>query len=419
MPENAGGLAAPVESSPSLVSVIGEMYGDYSDSVEPESEAGDPPAEASDPAASSEGTPESAPAGDPPVAADPSRVVPDPSTSEALTDADPLDGSSPLAYTVNGESRTFDGITVLKDGGAIIDPDALTKVQQRISERDHLFEKEQGYQKERDQWDRLATHTFRDNSGAEHTLTGRQGLEALRVEAASDRAALETILPMFGNTAQSQQMFMKMVELVPIDANGNQVPRGDPNHVDYVPILNQAAWKDLTDRSSFAVQKRQFETRQKLGQLAAAPPAAEPDVTSFADGTIDAVMSANGVASLSPADRAFAQKQFALYTRPATPQERAVYGHPYVVQPQFVELLKTLGARAAETAKVATQATEAAKSNQAKLAAAAVGRPAVRQAARITPTVAPERTRSDEFDDAWDRRQAAAAGALRMPSAAR
>lgn len=390
--ENEG---APVaDSSPSLVSVIGEMFGDYSD-AEPEPEAGSPPVETPESANSSEGTAESEPAGSPPASADP-ESVPDSST-QSLTDVDPLDGATPLAYTVNGESRTFDGITVLKDGGAIVDPDALAKLQQRISAHDHLYEQQQAQHQKYSDLERLTKWEQTAPDGTKQTLTGAQAVEAMRVNGLQATSALRTIV----NVLSDPESFRQLHDVVGSPETGYQLVR------------NEAAFKQLMREAMLASGEATLQAKAHMATLSVRPPAPDPDAASFAEPTITALMQQAGIANLTPADRAFVQGQFPLYTRPATPQERQAYGHPYVVQPQFIDLLKTLGARAAETAKVATVATDAAKNNQARLAAAAVGKPAARQPARITPTKEPERTRADDFDTMWDRQQAAAAGALR------
>lgn len=53
---------------------------------------------------------------------------------------DALKDAKPLEYTVDGATRQFEGIYVIPGQGAIIDPDVLPKVQDRLQQADRLVE---------------------------------------------------------------------------------------------------------------------------------------------------------------------------------------------------------------------------------------------------------------------------------------
>ena len=136
MPETEG--SALVDTSPSLAEFVGGMYGDIP-STEPEPDAGPPPDAVPDDATEQlEGDAASEPAGDTPAEADPN-ATPD-TQAETSDEPDPLDGATPFGYVVDGQPKTLDGITVLRDGAGIIEPEAVKQLQQIVSKHDHLLE---------------------------------------------------------------------------------------------------------------------------------------------------------------------------------------------------------------------------------------------------------------------------------------
>jgi hypothetical protein len=200
MAENAGGAA--LEHSAPIGSFIDSMFGGYPSGAEPESSKGAPPVETPEgdepTVESSEGT-------------DPSAIAPDASTepapdteSQPTTDADPLEGASPLTYTVAGEQRTYDGITVLKDnGGAIIDPERLPDVIRKLSERDHLFEKDQQRHREAQDLDQRLAWT---PPGADKPVSGVQAAEALHHDRASLLATVKAYETLLSNPENIRQI---------------------------------------------------------------------------------------------------------------------------------------------------------------------------------------------------------------------
>lgn len=392
--ENLSGTPAPVDNSPSLVSVVGDLYGDYRD-AEPDPDAGAPPPSSPEtPAPGSEGTDPSAPAGETPAVAD-AAAVPDASTPDP--DGDPLDGSAPLAYTVNGESRTNDGITVLKDGGAIIDPDAVPKIQRILSERDHLFEKDQQSHQRYTALEKLTEWRTTGADGKESVLTGAPAVEAMRVNAVTTAAVLQTVLKALSDPAS----FAELHDVVGDETAGYQIVRNERN------------WNALVRDARNDAREKAGEVRQHVSRLSAPTPPPEPSVADVAMPTVEATITNAQVTGLTAADKTFLASQLPRYVRESTPAERQATNSARVVDASFTDLVKDRAALRADAAKQVTGASDAAKANAAKLAAASVGKRGAPQAPKITPKKEPVATRDDDFDTAWDRLQSASAGAMR------
>src|SRR5882724_6773159 len=83
-------------------------------------------------------------AGTPPGATPTQSAQGDPTAAADAPDQhDDLPASQPFTYTVDGQSRTWADIDVIPGHGAIIPEQALTQLQQRLAERDSLYERQQ------------------------------------------------------------------------------------------------------------------------------------------------------------------------------------------------------------------------------------------------------------------------------------
>lgn len=393
------GLAAPTGDQ-SLESFVGGIYGDLV-SDEPSEPAGAPPAEPTDPTEPEqalEGTEESAPAAEPAAEAD-RATVPDAEAQQEPTELDPLDGAEPLAYTVSGQSRTFDGITRLKDGGAIVDPDAVDKLVRVLGERDHLYEQQQTTYSRLQDLERLTAWNEQGPDGKTRTITGPEAVVAARVTSARSAKALETLV----QALESPDRFLQLHDLVQDQAGNWQIVR------------NETAYKMLLREASLAAGEAAMTARQHFHTMAQPQPAPEPTLAELAPATVKAAIQTAGVTGLTPEDEAFLVGQFPRYVRDATPEERRQYGHPKIVDQAFPQLIKTLAARTVKATTTATTQASAKQANQAKLAAASVGakKPAAAPARRPANTPPQQPTREDDFDAAWDRRMSAMSGVMR------
>lgn len=399
MNENQGGTAAPsgaVDNSPTLTSVLGEMYGDYSD-AEPETDAGAPPAATPEPPADSEGTAASEPTGEPPVVAEPGSE-PDPSTPEIPTDDDLFDGSTPLPYTVNGESRSFDGITVLKSGGGIIEPSAMEKVARVFGERDHLFEQNKTQYEKYSTLERATAWHTKDADGKEQTLTGVPAAEAWRLHATQMSARNYVYSTAIDGMLKDPSNFAKLYDIF-TDEQGQYGPAG----TQYV-VPSQKGFADLKREAENFARETTLSMREQFPKVIAAPPPPETPASDLAAPTIDAIAKEHAITGLSAEDKQFLAGQFERYVL-TTKEGR-------MVDPRFVDLIKRTAQTASSAAAAVTSATTAAQANAKKLAAASIGKGG-KQVAKIVTKAEPERTRSDDYDDAWDLQQKGAAAALR------
>lgn len=310
------------------------------------------------------GTPQSAPAGDdgsqapvpdaPVVAADPAASTP------AAPDVEPI----PFTFDVDGKPDTIEGAMEIKGDGIYIPESAAPLVRTLFSQAKTLdaqvrTERTQR-QAEAEQWNRRTTHTFKNTEGKEVTVSGLQGLEAMRVEAVSDKAALHTILGALTDPAR----FRELVDYVCVDRAGTTVaPDEDgnaPAGAKWWPILNQEGYAKVSREGSQTIRERAFAVRQEMAKPIepAAPP--EPTADSFAGGTISQLAEQHGLTALSADDKQFLASHFATYTRAATPEERAQFGVPRLVLPSFVELMKTVNGRTAREATIAQTAAASA-----------------------------------------------------------
>lgn len=412
MAENDGGsstastanvaVAAP-DYSPSLASVVGEMYGDYRD-AEPEPESGASPDATPEHAPTPtdpEGAPDpSEPAGEPPAVAD-AEIPPDsdPEGTTGTPDIDPLEGARALDYLVNGETRSYDGITVLKDGGAIIDPERVQDIQRKLGERDHLYEQNRAQFAQYSALDKATAWLTKDASGKEITLTGLPAAEARQVALSRALGVTETLRPFLEGTADPYEYLM-------LDAN-NQI------------VWNPHALKTLRDRAEVNVGRRELQARQHFARFGnvmpaqPAAPAAPVSVESVAMPTVELTMQQLNVGALGDTTKQFLASQLPRYVRDTTPAEKEQGFGPRVVDASFGELVKREAANVAASSRMASTATSAAKSNASRLAAAATGAKGGKQPPKIAPQKTPVPSRADDFDTLWDRQEKAAAGALR------
>ena len=325
---------------------IGAMFGDvstvYDESPETEThqDAGEPPASASaptsdTPAPGPEGAPSAEHAGAPPAVAAP-----------AAPDDDPLDGATPFPYTVDGESRTFDGITVLKSGGAIIAADALPKLQQRLSERDHLFDQgRKDFQRYAD-LERLTAWPKRDAQGNVTDITGPDAIWEMRATGAQAMAAVRVVNDFLKDPA-------KFATLVGVDAENNIV-------------VNPAGLDSFRDKIGLASRDAVDGLRQRFGELSKPTAPAETPIADVAAPTVEQYITQYSIQGLTPEDKTFLAGQLPRYLTQHNGQR--------AVDPAFLDVMKDRAALRQSTAASASAATTAAQENARRLAAASLGK---------------------------------------------
>lgn len=387
-------------SSVRLSDFVGSAFGDFTETSEtpetvetPGDAAGAPPAElpTADPAPETpppDGTAPDAHAGAPPADA---AVLPDAGAPPAVVDADPLASAMPLTYTVHGDVRTYDGIKVLGEDGAVIAATALQDLQRRLGERDHLYETSKAQHETVQQYERLSSWATTDAAGKETTLTGREGLVEMRVQLASlavENAALASVF------ADPQ----KLLGFLTNDADGKL-------------ILNTEALRTLALEARHNQREAVDAVRAHLQTLAApAATSAAPalDVAALAPSVIAAAAGAQA-AHLTPEDTAFLAGQLARYLRTVTEADRKAdltltLGGP-IVDASFKALVQRTATANAAAKHTAVATTDAATRNAAVLAAAArttkpVAAPAAAARAIPRPPSPQSQVASDRATDA-------------------
>ncbi len=419
---SASVATAPSTPSPEASSVGAEvdaMFGyrapssASSESTEPDDEAtGAPPAPSSE-TSNATSTTDQPIAGAPPADQAQSTSTPE---APAPTD-DPLKDATSLAYTVNGESRTDDRIKVVKDLGAFINPQDVPYLQQRLSERDHLHETSRANYEKLSTLEALTSWPQRDaQNKIVGTLTGREAIEAARIDYGNALARLEAYDSLFADPA-------RLASFLTVDQE-----KGEWG-------INAEARAQL----ALAIENRQLKLtpaiRQHLASLGTPKPATPTPGTPGTPGgaeagrpSVDAAavvtvaMQQGAITGLTPADQTWAASIAPRYVRTATAEDvrqvpTLTLGEP-ILEPEFLDVLRDRAALRADAAKQVTAASTAAANNAPKLAAALAGR---HQAPRsVTPTPRPAVRGDDALtpeEEAFARFERAGAAALRARSA--
>jgi hypothetical protein len=420
------GLGAESSLNDEISAMLGNDFGDSDYGESPaggDGSAGAPPA--SDATAAPEnaaggtsgtdpGTPGAEHAGATPAVA--ASAPPDTAGTPGTPQDDPLAGSAPLTYVVNGQTRTYEGMTLLRDGGAFVLPDQVARLQQRLSERDHLFEKDQQSYRDRQGLDnRLKAYdgltewiVGKNNDGSNRVITGADALEARTVLTARSMAAVQTLGRLFDDANVPAQL----VEV-----------RQDPQTGQAYLAWNQAAIASLKDRVELASVKAESAARGAFAQrrapfnAAGGPPqpaapaeapiqALTPEV---AKGMVEEWLQREGISGLTPDDKAFLAQQAPFYERNTTPTERAQWG-PRILDAAFRGVIQDRAARRAEAARVATVSSSANDQNARRLAAAAISQRRGPMPNGRAP--APTDNRAKNQEEAWAALERATAAAM-------
>lgn len=333
------------------------------------------------------------------LATDPATVpAPDSSTPddyEAMVVAAP-----PLSYRVNGQERTFDDLKVVA-GGAVIAEDALPKLQQRLSERDSLFEKSQQQYQQYQDLEKLTAWKTTGQDGKEQILTGSHALEARQMALEKTTAILSTIASVFDNP----DLFSTLV-------TAKQLPDGR-----WVAVPDPAALKSLTTQAELAALKAEGQVRQQFQHTSASQARPQQvDVQAVAPSVVENSAQQLGVSTLTPEDKTFLAGMVPRFVRPATAEDvretpTLTVGEP-VLDAAFGQLLQQQASMRASTAKTVQAASTVSKENAAKLFAAKHGKTTVQAHLRTTPTrQQPQNNqRAQDADDAFTMMERAASG---------
>lgn len=389
-------------SAPSTLDAeLDVMFGDHTGSSEPPEpetpETGTTPA-----------TGEPAPATPPdetakPVDGDASKTAESagttPETPAVATGAedDPFAGSETLSFTVNGTPMQFEGIAVFKDGGAVVRPEAIDLLKNRLSERESLFERNRAQSVE---YQTLAKATEWTDQATNKTYTGPEAAIEMRIRNGGLAVENQLLMGVLGAEDMQPYLTTKMV----LGADGQQRE---------VVIIRPEALEQL--RRENGLQQREIRAAASdyfKGELSKVQAPAVPiDFTAEAPKLIQAVAQAATLDAsvLTAADITLLAKQLPWHVKDKT----ASLEWQDLVKDRIQLRLdaKTSGA------KIASTASQATKVAQANLAAAARGvRPKTvpaKPAPRVNPAVTQQTERLDNEGQLFDAMLSAGAAAMR------
>lgn len=387
-----------------ILSLLGDDFGVGGESPETDddTDAGAPPASGepapdgteSDPAAQgrSEGEP-----------GDDTGAPPAGTSLEAQPDdaVDPLEGATPLTYTVNGEQRQFDGIRVLGEHGAIIDAAALPKVIQRLSERDNLYERSQAvferHQALEDSFNRLTRWSLgRDQNGQERVLTGADAIAEQRALLARLAAANQVL----GSVLDPETFFDRYGQVVGTEDTGYRVIlRPDALESLQTRIENAAIKAEQAARSRFAEIRA---TAKSVPELPGRTPAASSDTSApqlspeSAIASVQTAIRAVGAKGLTADDEKSLAALLPRFIRPTTPAERFQTNEAFIIDEEFGRVVLNHAALRQSASQTAVAASDAATKNATTLAQALRGNrprnaPAPKTPAQRQPSEAQQR----------------------------
>ncbi len=352
----------------------------------------------------SAGTPAalSAPAGDDgsvqtgsPAAAAPTTL--DPSAAPAA--ADPLAGTEPFTYPVNGERKTLQGVYRVPGEGLMVPEEHVASIEALAERADVLDRVSREVTAQNATYERYSSWQTTDAEGKPTTLTGPQGFEAQRVAFARMEAAVT-----FADTLLSDPA--KILSLIGKDEQGKFVL--DPEAIENFQVRVQLAAN--TAEAQARAQFAKLGTAGSPQQPGASPPASyaasAPKVIEQAAG--------QGYASLSTEDRALLTKQIDRYIRPVTEEDRRwnpalKLGAP-IVDAEYSTLVQHMVTQRQATKQIAKTSEAAGKHN----AGMDKGRQPVKQPAKpaVPPPPAPP---NDRKKPDWDTPFAEAMSEMGIP----
>lgn len=313
---------------------------------------------------------------------------------------DDLPASQPLTYTVNGESRSWADIDVIPGHGAIIPERALGQLQQRLSERDNLFERSQQQFQQYQALEKLTEWKQAGPNGQEVTLSGPQGIEALKVMAGRALSSIDTITKVFTSNPEA---------FLTVDPATNKVMW------DKTALQHLATRAELAELNAERQIRQQFQSFGVNPQQQAAQQSSPPfDLAANAPTLVTTVVKEVGAQGLTKEDTDFLAGMIPRFVRTATQSD--VMNNPMlrigepVLDNQFKELVKRQAATNAQATKTTTATTQAERENQARLAAAARGQTVVRPHTRNTPTRTTQNKQRDTSAEAAQYQQALRSG---------
>lgn len=346
------------------------------------------PAPASGDGGTGTAAPES-PASKDEAAAPPTPTTPPPAPSDAP--ADPMAGTEPVTFVVDGAVQTIDGLIRIPGQGIVV-PEAHVPTVQR------LFA--QAVSMERSYRDATTAHRTLDEAtawktrnaeGAEETLTGVAALEARDTTLGTLTAAFGVLASVFQSDPTT---------LLSQDADGKIV--WNPDALERLKLRSDVAERDARDsvRTRYAGLNRPAPTARPT---TADTPAA-PDWASVGPSIIRQTAQNMGVdlKPLTTEDRTFVASMLPRFARPATTADQQLNPSlklgELVIDPAFGDLLKDRVTVRADAAKAVQSAEKVGKFNAGvDKGRPAPAKPAPAPAVPHSPSGRPAKVSADEL----------------------
>lgn len=376
----------------SLSDFLGSAFGDPGGAGEADvAEGGSPPAPAEVPGQPTPIAPpaqaESPDASDAESPADPESPA-DVEESAAPPEDDPFKDARPFTYTVDGHEKTYDGIKVLGDDGAVIEPDAMADLGRRLADADRLVETNQRQYQTLQTLDRYTQWEIPDGNTT-RAVSGVDGIVAMRTRLA-EQAGEGAIL----RAAIQDPAFLATL-IQGVDEKGALV-------VSPMALTNLDAYMTAARlQYANAVRQQMDGWRAEQGASTAAP-----NYTQQAPQMVEEAAHRVQATSLTGEDKAFLQQQLLSggYLRTATADDVRQWPSLRVgqafIHPAFDALVQRESARRAEMGKAAQVSQAAAQTNAKRLQAAA----RTTKPSAPPPPVKPKAENASDAKHEWEAR---------------
>lgn len=356
----ASATSEDVSSATPFESDIAGMFGDFTTSggespdPEPTSAGGTTPPEPATGAADETDTPEAA-AGDAATTGASAETTSDTPPADATAEADPFAETTPLTFNANGKPYALDGIREFKDGGAVVRPEALADLKQRLSERESLQARNHTQSVE---YQTLAKATEWTNPDTNTTYSGPEAAIEMRIGNAALFAENQLLLGVLTDPARLASV-LALEDVA--DGKGGVTQR---------IVLNPVALESLKTQNELQQLKIAGQIREHFRTVLAEASKSAPAPIDYAAATptlIDKIATEAKVDAsvLTPQDRAMLAKQLPRHV------ERGQASLEW--QELVKERIELRTQQKKDAAQLVTVAAKSAKDGQARMAAAARG----------------------------------------------
>ena len=327
-------------------------------------------------------------------------------SADAAPATDPLANAAPFAYTVNGQAKTIEGAYLVDGEGLYVPLEKVPHFQLLASKADALDTQVRDLQQRHADLERVTTWKSTGPDGKESILSGRDAVQAQRLAMGNLAAEVTAYRQIFTDP-------MRIASYLMVSADGQSYELNP----DAVRMLGLEI-ENSQNKIGRAVQSQFASFGQTAGASTAQTQPTEPAPTfdarangaTVVDRAIaSAADSPSWAAHLSSDDKAFFAAQAHRYVRAATQDDVQVnpalrVGSP-VLDPEFVDLLRSRASANQRAAKTQTSTQSAQTFNAGMQAGAQRGKPPAPAPAPAAPAPtgrgAPKARTRPSANDLW------------------